>query len=579
MAEQVKMGEITLDAETTLDVAQALAIEAYAKREAVVIGDDRLTYSQLGDRIDRLAAGLQRLGVGKGDVVILLLPTCLEFVYLYWALSKVGAVVAPVNPLSRRAEIGHILADSEAKAVVFAPNVSGNNLLSILQTVRDEDDLPNLSYLIMRGAETPEGIIAFDSLLKPLLQRSKEPQPPEGINKPDDLWALLYTSGTTGLPKGVMHTHRTAMGQILGVAKLAAAMQDEPMAQIGTVVRLTLKYGTRFLRSAGKPRAMLSLAPLYATGGHYGLRTAVLFGDRYIAPDRFHPVRALEIIEREQVSTLIATPSMYRLMLDVKDFDRYDKSTLLMAASSMAYMPPDLAARVREHFKCPLMIAYGATESGGVTGVSLGSSAKEATQTIGRASAGAEVKIVDNDHKEVPRGQVGEIAVKSSGIMTGYYKAPELTAEVLDDEGWYYSGDLGTMDEKGVVKIVGRKKDMIIRGGQNIFPPEIENHINALPAVHASAVVGVPSAIYGETVWAFVIPMEGRTVTAEEVLKHCRGALSAFKVPSEVRIVDELPMAAGLKVQKYKLRNLALQELKDAGEEIADAVVAGPVGE
>jgi fatty-acyl-CoA synthase len=136
------------------------------------------------------------------------------------------------------------------------------------------------------------------------------------------------------------------------------------------------------------------------------------------------------------------------------------------------------------------------------------------------------------------------------------------------------------MDEEGVVKIVGRKKDMIIRGGQNIFPPEIENHVNSHPAVHASAVVGVPSAIYGETVWAFVVPMEGQTVTPEEILRHCRGALTAFKVPAEVRIVDELPMAAGLKVQKYKLRNRAVQELKDAGQEVveADSIVAGPVG-
>ena len=576
MVEKMRVGEIALDAETTLDVAQSMAIEAYAEREAIVIGDGRLSYREYGDRIDRVAAGLYGLGLRKGDVVILLLPTCLEFAYLYWALGKLGAVVAPVNPISRRAEIGHILADSEAKAVVFAPEVSGNKLLSILQAVRAEDNLPNLSYLIMRGSEAPEGMIAFDSLLS-----SKEPKPPAGINQPDDLWALLYTSGTTGLPKGVMHTHRTSMGQVLGTAKLAAMMQDEPMSQVGTVLKLTLKYGTRFVRSAGKPRALLSLAPLYATGGHYGLRSTVFFGDRYIAPDRFHPVRALETIEREQVSALIATPSMYRLLLDVQDFDRYDKSTLLMASSSMAYMPPDLAKRVRERFKCPLMIAYGATESGGVTGTTLADGGKVATETIGHASAGAEVRIVDTDHNQVPHGQVGEIAVKSDGIMTGYYKAPELTAEVLDAEGWYYSGDLGMMDREGVVKIVGRKKDMIIRGGQNIFPPEIENHINTHPAVHASAVVGVPSAIYGETVWAFVVPAEGQTVTPAEVLKHCRGALTAFKVPAEVRIVDELPMAAGLKVQKYKLRELAVQELRDAGAEVvaADSIVAGPVSE
>jgi fatty-acyl-CoA synthase len=574
VAEQVQMGEITIGPETAVDVAMSLALAAYAEREAVVIGDERLTYSELGDRIDRLAAGLYKLGLQKGDVVILLLPTCLEFLYLYWALARVGAVVAPVNPLSRRAEIGHILADSEAKAVVFAPNVSGNNLLSILQTVRAEDDLPNLQHLIIRGGDAPEGTIPFDSLMT-----AAEPRPPEGINEPDDLWALLYTTGTTGKPKGVMHTHRTAMGQILAIAKLAAAMNEEPMAQIGSLLKLTLKYGTRYVKAARQQRAMMSLAPLYATGGHYSARTTLLGGDRFLAPDRFHPVHALEMIERERVTMLIATPSMFRLMLDVQDFDRYDKSSLLVVNSSMAYMPPKLAKRVRERFKCPLMIAYGATESGGITGTSITDGGKTATDTIGRATSGADLRIVDDQHKDVPVGQVGEIAVKGAGIMAGYYKAPELTAEVLDDEGWYYSGDLGTIDKEGVIKIVGRKKDMIIRGGQNIFPPEIENHINTHPAVHTSAVVGVPSEIYGEAVWAFVVPMEGQELTAGDVLKHCRGALTAFKVPGEVRILDELPMAAGLKVQKYKLRDLAKQELKDAGGAIADSIVSGPVGE
>jgi fatty-acyl-CoA synthase/long-chain acyl-CoA synthetase len=576
MAEQVPVGDMKLDSEKTLDAAVDLAVETYGELDAVIVGDDRLTYTELGDRINRLAAGLYKLGVEKDDVVVLLLPTCLEFVYLYWAITKVGGVVAPVNPLSRRAEIGHILADSEAKAVVFAPNVSGNDLLSTLQAVRAEDDLPNLKHLIMQGSEASEGIVPFDSLLT-----SAEPQPPKGVNQPDDLWALLYTSGTTGLPKGVMHTHRTAMGQLLGVAKMAAQMRDEPLSQLGTVVRLTLKYGTRYVSSVRKRQSNLSLTPLYATGGHYGLRSSVLMGYLYIAPTRFHPVHALEIIEREHVGSLVATPSMYRLLLDVQDFDKYDKSSLLVVTSSMAYMPPDLAERVRKKFKCPLMIAYGSTEGGAITGTGLGDTGKVATDSIGHAIGGSEVKIVDDKHNEVSQGQVGEIAVKSAGIMAGYYKAPHLTADVLDDEGWYYTGDVGMMDAKGVVKIVGRKKDMIIRGGQNIFPPEIENHINGHPAVLTSAVVGVPSEIYGETVWAFVVPTSGQTVTPEEISKHCRGVLSAFKVPSEVRIIDELPMAAGLKVQKYKLRARAVEELEAAGKKVvaAASIVAGPVGE
>ena len=573
MTEQVKMGEIMLSAEMTNVEAQAQAIKAYAERGAIVIGDERLTFHELGVRIDALAAGLYRLGVRKGDVVVLLLPTSLEFVYLYWALGKTGAIVAPVEPLSRQREVAHILADSEAKAVVFQPNVSGNDLLSILQDVRG--DLPNLQHLIVRGDDAPEGMIPFDSLLA-----YDAPQPPEGIVGPDDLWALLYTSGTTGRPKGVMHTHRTTMGQMLGAAKLIAAMTENPLSQVGTMAKLTMKYGTRFARSIGKQRTMLVLSPIHATGGHLPLKMTMFGGDQYVAPVRFHPVRALELIEQERATMLIATPSMYRLMLEVEDFDRYDKSSLLIAASGMAYMPPKLGRQVRERFNCPLAIGYGSTEAGGVTGTSLGAGVRIATETIGTVSGGVTARIVDNEHKTLPPGQVGEIAVKGDGIMAGYYKAPELTAEVLDDEGWYYTGDLGTMDKDGVYRIVGRKKDMIIRGGQNIFPPEIENLINTHPAVLTSAVVGVPAEAGSENVWAFVVPKDGRTVTAREILRLCRRNLTAFKVPSEVRFIDELPMAARLKVQKYKLRAMAQQELEDAGVAVsADTMLSiGPDG-
>ena len=575
MSQEVKMGEITVTPETTVDVAGARALQAYADREAAVIDDERLTFGELGDRIDQCATGLHQLGIGKGDVVVLLLPTSLEFICLYWAIARVGGVVAPVNPLSRRAEISHILSDSEATAVVFDANVAGNNLLASLTAVRDEDDLPGLKHLVMRRGEPSDGIVPFASLMS-----STGPRPPKGINTPDDLWALLYTSGTTGKSKGVMFTHRSTMAQIIGIAKMIAMMTDNPMSQIGNLVKLTVKYGTRFVKSVGKQRGMLVMAPLYATGGHLTARTTLLAGDRFLATERFNPVRALEMISQERPTMFVATPSMYRLILDVKDFDKYDKSSLLMATSSMAYMPPDLAQRVRVGFNAPLMIGYGSTEGGGISGTGLGDGKKIATETVGRATGEVKIKIVDNDHNEVPRGEPGEIVIKHDGLMNGYYKAPELTAEVLDDEGWYYTGDVGSMDAEGVVKISGRKKDMIIRGGQNIFPAEIENHINSHPAVHASAVVGVPSSIYGESVWAFVVPHEGQSLTANDILKHCRGALIAYKVPAEVRIIDELPLAAQLKVQKYKLRAMAVQELRDAGVEVveADSVMTGPVG-
>jgi acyl-CoA synthetase (AMP-forming)/AMP-acid ligase II len=566
------MGEIMLTAETTHAEAQDMAVEAYADREAIVIGDERATFRELGERIDALAAGLWKLGLRKGDVVVMLLPTCIEFVYLYWAVGKTGAIIAPIEPLSREREVAHILADSEAKAVVFQPNVQGNNLLAILQKLRG--DMPNLEHLIVRGGEAPEGMVALDSLM------ASGAPPPKGIPEPDDMWALFYTSGTTGLPKGVIQTHRTAMSAVVANAKFMEAMKGNPMAAVGSLAKLTLKYGTRFVRSAGKPGTWMVNSPIHLTAGNGPLRPTMFSGDRYLNPGHFHPVGVLETIEREKPTMMIAVPSMLRLMLDVKDFDRYDKSSLLTIVSGGTYVPPKIAKEARERFKCPVIIAYGSTEGGGIATTSITDGDKVATETVGTPSAGAEVRIVDDEHRTLPPGEVGEIAVRGTGIMAGYYKAPELTAEVLDDEGWYYTGDMGTMDEKGVYKIVGRKKDMIIRGGQNIYPPEIEEHINAHPAIQTSAVVGVPSQMTGEDVWAFVVLNEGQSVTPAEVLRYCRKGLAAFKVPSEVRIVEELPMAGRLKVQKYKLRNRAIQELRDAGEEVveAESVVAGPVG-
>jgi len=534
----------------------AKVAEALPDLEAIVFQDERITFSDLNKRIDALAAGLYRLGIKKGDVVVVLLPTCPEFVYAHFAIGKVGAVLSPVIPLYRRQELRYILDDCDAAAVILQPDVMGNKLLQIVQEL--QPDLPHLKHVIVRAGEAPDGTVSLDSLMA-----SGAPQPPAEMVGADDLFGLLYTSGTTGGPKAVMHSHRTIMAQVVNVLEYEQSQRERPpLEMIKGLVKMTMKYGTRYLKYGSKQNSYMPLMPIYTSGGHIAMRATILSGKRMVFIERFHPVRALELIEKEAVNTVTATPSMWRLMLQVKDFEKYDLSSLLNVSSGMAYIPPKIAAEVQRRFNAPLIIGYGATETaGGVTMTQVSDDGKVATESIGRvAYDNTKVRVVDDEHNEVAVGQVGELAMKQPGTMLGYYKSPELTAQVLDEEGWYYSGDLGFVDDRGVVTIVGRKKDMIIRGGQNIYPAEVESFILTHPKIAEVAIVGVPSEVEGESVWAFVVAKDGETITANDVLRHCRGEITAFKVPSQVRVVDELPRNALTKVKKFELREQAIAE-------------------
>ena len=549
------MAELALSSNMTIHQTVAMAVSSYSDREAFVVGETRVTYPELGERVNALAAGLRGLGLSTGEKVAVILPNHPAFIYSFIAVGQAGGVVVPLNPLYRRREIQYLLSDSEASMVIFAPEVRGNDLLSMLQDMREE--LPHLRHLIVHEGTAPEGMISFESLLT-----SRSPEPPADLVGPDDLFGLMYTSGTTGLPKAVMHTHRTMLAPALAGQAQADAMLNRPL--IPTVVSLTrtvTRYGTRFLRWAKKQQTNIVTSPFHHMAGYGSMLPALLGGRRLVVMEQFHPAQVLELVQREKVNILVGSPSMYTLMLRVTDFDQYDKTSLLYCVISTAPCPPKLARQVRKRFDCPVMIAFGATETGGgVTMTSIEDPDDLQAETVGRVFPGVQLKVVDDQRREVPLGQVGELAVHMNGVMEGYYKAPESTAEALDEDRWYYTGDLATMDAKGYVRIVGRKKDMIIRGGQNVYPAEIERYLLTHPAIQDVAVVGVPSEMEGETVWAYVVPEEGMALEAQEVLNYCQGQVAAYKVPSQVRIVNAMPRTAVGKVQKFKLREMALQE-------------------
>jgi len=539
---------------TQMTMAEALRQVAASRpnQEALVCGDVRLTYGQIVARVEALTRGLWELGIRKGDRMAALLPPGPEYVFLFFAVAGLGAVLVPLNPQLRRQTLSTILQDAEPTALVTAIPLEAELLAN----------LPGLQHLI--AVPPAQG---FGVPWETLFAGPEAPPPPLPQVAPGDLLALLYTSGTTGTPKGSMHTHRSLIAPVVASIKLRELWLGRPnLEMIGRMFKALVRYRERLLRAAGQPQTMLSTTGWQNTTGLEVMLQALLMGDRLVVLPRFHPREALRLVEQERVTILIAVPTAYQVMLALPDFDRYDLSSLLICATGAAPCPPHLAREIQRRFGCALHIGFGATETGGgIAATSLDDSDRAQAETVGRPMPGMEVKIVDDQRRPVPPGQIGELACRSDSIMLGYYRAPEATAEVLDEEGWYYTGDLAWQDEEGYLHIVGRKRDVIIRAGQNIYPAEIEAFLAGHPKIREAAVVGVPSGVAGESVWAFVIPQQDASLTPQEVLDYCRAHLEAYKIPACVRVVADFPRSEGGKPQKYKLQAMALQE-QDGGE-------------
>jgi acyl-CoA synthetase (AMP-forming)/AMP-acid ligase II len=543
-------------------------------QEALVCGDGRATYGQLREGATDLAYGLHELGIGKGDkVAVILLPSS-EFVVLFFSLAELGAVIVPINPQLRPRQLRHILQDAEPVAAVisrqFAPSpslpqlwgretiaglrhvilVSGEKMGKVVNSYnrRFADQFPNL-----RAYE-------FTSLRDSPVSQSTTPLPDPS---PDDLLALLYTSGTTGLPKGTMHSQWGLVAPVAASLKLRQAWLERPsLKTMGRMAKALVRYRQRLLRAAGRPQVILSTVGCHTITGLEAMLQALLMGDKLALMPHFDPLEALRLVERERVTILIGVPMAFSMMLAVQDIDRYDLSSLLICGTGGAPCPPELAREMQERFGCAVHIGFGTTElAGGIAATSLDDSGTLQAETVGQAMPGMEIRIVDEQRRELLPGQVGELACRGENVMLGYYRAPEKTAEVVDEEGWYYTGDLAVVDERGYLRIVGRKDDVIIRAGVNIYPAEIERYLEAHGKIKEAAVVGVPVPIGGERTWAFIILEKRAEMTAKEVLRHCRAELEAHKIPDQVRFVTDFPRASSGKPQKFLLREIALQEV------------------
>ncbi len=568
-----------LNINMTMGEAIQSVAEEHPDLQVLVSGETRLSHRQLLGRIDALAGGLAGLGIRHGDKIVTLLPPGPEFVYLFYAAARLGAVIAPLNPEIRPRTLGEVLSDARPQALVTARPVegellrqAGGSLRYIIFAGAEEemragkvgaDRVPGFSPPLESGEGPGERVGVEFCTLASLLQSGALPRPPVSV-APADLMALLYTSGTTGKPKATMHTHRSLLSAVVATIKVRELwMRPSSLRTVLEVARALARYRARLMRSIGRPQTFLSTVGWQTITGVHLMLQGTLMGDRLVVLAQFHPQKALELVQTERVTVLIAVPAAFQAMLALPDFDRYDTSSLLVCGTGTAPCPPVLGHEIQRRFKCGLYIGFGMTEAaGGVAVSSLADSDEQQAETVGRPLPGVNIRIVDDQRRDLPQGQVGELAVRSEGVMQGYYQAPELTAQVIDADGWYYTGDLVVLDEKGYLRVVGRKKDLIIRGGQNIYPAEIESYLETHPRIREAAVVGVPAVIGEESVWAFIRLKEGAQMTAVEVLNYCRGTLEPYKIPSQVRFLDRFPEAETGKPQKYVLRTMAMNERK-----------------
>ncbi|MCX6032695.1 MAG: AMP-binding protein [Chloroflexi bacterium] len=549
------MPKLILDYRQTIWQAFERVVRVYPDRLALVVQDTRLTYRQLGERVERLAAGLHRLGLRRGEKLAIVTANGEAFIEAVFAAGRLGLVFVPINPLLRPRELRHILDDAEAAAVVVAERVWGGEPLKTFAAVRA--DLPGLRHVIVAGqGSLPDALRLSELIAEPAREL------PPATGSPDDMAALVYTSGTTGAPKGSIHTHQTLLYATLTLSREVDAIVSRPWL-LAKVIWLTVKRYPSRLRGLisfvmGHQNTTLVALPAYTIAGFAGVIGALIGGDCLVLMERFIPAEALRLIQQERITAIGGVPTMMAMMLRVPDFDRNDLSSVLFCSMGAAPVPPSLVEEIEKRIGCAVLIGFGTTEAaGGIMGTNpFLDSRRAARETIGKLNPEWEAKVVDDQRRPLPTGQIGELILRGPSVMKGYYKAPELTAQTIDAEGWYSTGDLATIDAKRYIRIVGRKKDMIIRGGQNIYPAELEATLVAHPQIRQAAIIGIPTNLGDERVLACLVLEPGASLLPAAVLDFCRGQLAPYKVPDEVRFLDELPMNPTGKVQKYILREM-----------------------
>ncbi|WP_338448735.1 class I adenylate-forming enzyme family protein [Niallia oryzisoli] len=494
----------------------------YGDQEVIYDLKQRFSYKQLKNDVDYLAGGLKRKGIVKGDRVAVSLPNWYENVVVLFAIAKIGAIVVPFSPKYKSFEVERILKNAEPKLLIateeFEHHVTFKKALTLVPeaiTVR----------CVLEGLESYEDLMNTGMSAEEVT-----------IDVNEDLFCLLYTSGTTGVPKGVMVPHRALVGNSAYTIGSELYCNEEDV--------------------------FLIAAPLFHIFGMaVNLFCAVAAGARIVLIEKYHPQLMLEMVQQEKVTIHSGVPTMFIKELEVDHFDSYDLSSLRAGIVGASPIPANKVKEIRDRFGMNLCQSFGITETCSVTITPYDDDEKYITETLGKALPGVEMKIVDENRLQLPPGETGEIAIKGFGNMKGYYKMPEQTKAITDDEGWYYSGDLGTMDENGYLRFIGRQKEMIIRGGLNIYPQEIEAVLTKHRKVMDVAIIGLPDEIFGEIVCAVIQLKEGKESSEEEIITYLKERIATHKLPSKVVFTQEFPVTASGKIQKMKLKERVTSEI------------------
>ncbi len=463
-------------------------------RIAIQLDDQLLRYRDLDEASARAASWLAGRGIAPGDRVALVFPNVPEFAVLYYGILRAGAIVVPMNPLLKAREVEYFLADSQASLVLAWHVVAGEAAEGAKRTGTDFVTVEPGELAVVLGGHEPATAVPDQ--------------------EPSDTAVILYTSGTTGQPKGAELTHANLLSNV----------------EVTNATLLNLQHDD----------VVFGALPLFHTFGQtVGMSCAVAAGARLTLLTRFEPGAALELVKRDQVTVLIGVPTMYAAILHRAGGSAGDVASLRLCVSGGAAMPVELLRAFEKQFGCIILEGYGLSESSPVASFNHPDRARK-PGTIGQAISGVDMRVEDDEGEPVPHGDVGEIAIRGHNVMKGYWRLPKETAEVLSD-GWLRTGDLGIQDDEGYFTIVDRKKDIILRGGLNVYPREVEEVLHEHPAVAEAAVIGVKDDLLGEEIAAVVTLKPGASATPDELREHVKNQIAAYKYPRFVWIIAELP--------------------------------------
>ena len=517
----------------------------------------RFTYKEFDERVNIFAKGLLSIGVTKGSKVGVWAKNVPDWMTFMFATAKIGAVLVTVNTNYKNAELEYIMKNADIHTMCMVNGYRDSDYVQILYDLVPElkttqrgklrsEKFPELRNVVYIGQEKLRGMYNTSELMKlgTLVGDDELERAKSRVDCHDEI-NMQYTSGTTGFPKGVMLTSHNILNNGLTI-------------------------GDRMHFTAAD-RLLICVPLFHCFGCVLGVCSVITHGSTMVMVEDFDPLKVLASVHRERCTALHGVPTMFIAELHHPMFDMFDLSSLRTGIMAGAPCPIETMKQVMDKMYCKEIISvYGLTEtSPGLTASATTDSMEIRATTVGRAFPNVEVKVLDpQTNEECPPGTPGEMCCKGYNIMKGYYKNPEATAAIIDENGFLHSGDLGVMDENGYFRITGRIKEMIIRGGENIYPREIENFLYKMPQIEAIEVAGIPSPKYGEQVGAFIKIKEGCTLTEEEVKLYCRGQIARYKIPKYIFFVEGYPMTASGKIQKYRLKDIGLDLLKEKGIDV-----------